>query len=329
MKKVLFVASECVPFIKTGGLADVVGSLPKYFDKSKYDVRVMIPKYTAIPEEYKNQMHYITHFYLELAWRKQYVGVFEMELNGVKFYFLDNEFYFSGSKPYGEIYQDIEKFAFFDKAALSTLPVIDFRPDIIHCHDWQTGLIPVYLKTVFAAGEFYRGIKSVMTIHNLRFQGIWDVETMQGLTGLPDYVFTPDKLEYKRDANMLKGGLVYADYITTVSDSYAQEIQTDYYGEGLDGLLAARHFDMQGIVNGIDYKTYDPETDPKIYTNYNASNFRKKKVNNKLKLQEELDLTVDKKKFMIRYLLHPDFVMTWQVTSAYSVNECDIMKKMQ
>ena len=140
MKKVLFVASECVPFIKTGGLADVVGSLPKYFDKSKYDVRVMIPKYTAIPEEYKNQMHYITHFYLELAWRKQYVGVFEMELNGVKFYFLDNEFYFSGSKPYGEIYQDIEKFAFFDKAALSTLPVIDFRPDIIHCHDWQTGL---------------------------------------------------------------------------------------------------------------------------------------------------------------------------------------------
>ena len=164
MKKVLFVASECVPFIKTGGLADVVGSLPKYFDKSKYDVRVMIPKYTAIPEEYKNQMHYITHFYLELAWRKQYVGVFEMELNGVKFYFLDNEFYFSGSKPYGEIYQDIEKFAFFDKAALSTLPVIDFRPDIIHCHDWQTGLIPVYLHDAFQQSEFYRGIQSIICL---------------------------------------------------------------------------------------------------------------------------------------------------------------------
>ena len=155
------------------------------------------------------------------------------------------------------------------------------------------------LKNEFQADSFYWGMKSIITIHNLKFQGVWDVKTMKGLTGFSADLFAPDKLEFHKDANMLKGGLVYADYITTVSDSYAQEIQTDYYGEGLDGLLAARHFDMQGIVNGIDYKTYDPETDPKIYTNYNASNFRKKKVNNKLKLQEELDLTVDKKKFMI------------------------------
>ena len=155
------------------------------------------------------------------------------------------------------------------------------------------------LKNEFQADSFYWGMKSIITIHNLKFQGVWDVKTMKGLTGFSADLFAPDKLEFHKDANMLKGGLVYADYITTVSDSYAQEIQTDYYGEGLDGLLAARHFDMQGIVNGIDYKTYDPETDPKIYTNYNASDFRKKKVNNKLKLQEELDLTVDKKKFMI------------------------------
>ena len=170
MKKVLFVASECVPFIKTGGLADVVGSLPKYFDKNEFDVRVMIPKYVSIPEEYKNQMEFVTHFYLELAWRKQYVGIFQMQYQGVTFYFLDNEFYFSGNRPYGEIYQDIEKFAFFSKAALSALPVIGFRPDIIHCHDWQTGLIPVYLKDSFQQGEFFRGIKSIMTIHNLKFQ---------------------------------------------------------------------------------------------------------------------------------------------------------------
>ena len=268
MKKVLFVASECVPFIKTGGLADVVGSLPKYFDKSKYDVRVMIPKYTAIPEEYKNQMHYITHFYLELAWRKQYVGVFEMELNGVKFYFLDNEFYFSGSKPYGEIYQDIEKFAFFDKAALSTLPVIDFRPDIIHCHDWQTGLIPVYLHDAFQQSEFYRGIQSIMTIHNLKFQGVWDKKTVMDTAGLDAYYFTPDKLEAFGDANYLKGGLVYADQITTVSNTYAEEIKTPFYGEKLDGLINAKSGCLTGIVNGLDYDEYNPAKDPLIYANY-------------------------------------------------------------
>ena len=299
MKKVLFVASECVPFIKTGGLADVVGSLPKYFDKSKYDVRVMIPKYTAIPEEYKNQMHYITHFYLELAWRKQYVGVFEMELNGVKFYFLDNEFYFSGSKPYGEIYQDIEKFAFFDKAALSTLPVIDFRPDIIHCHDWQTGLIPVYLHDAFQQGEFYRGIQSIMTIHNLKFQGVWDKKTVMDTAGLDAYYFTPDKLEAFGDANYLKGGLVYADQITTVSDTYAEEIKTPFFGEGLDGLLRARSNCLRGIVNGIDYDEYNPATDKYIDKNFSKANFRKEKVKNKTALQKELGLEVNPKKMMI------------------------------
>lgn len=179
------------------------------------------------------------------------------------------------------------------------LKQIDFCPDIIHCHDWQTGLIPVYLKNEFQADSFYWGMKSIMTIHNLKFQGVWDIKTMQGLTGFSASLFTPDKLEFKKDANMLKGGLVYADYITTVSDSYAQEIQTEYYGEGLNGLLSARHFDMQGIVNGIDYQVYDPAADTKIYTNYKPSDFRKKKYMNKVKLQAELGLAVDKKKYMI------------------------------
>lgn len=299
MKKVLFVASEVVPFIKTGGLADVAGSLPKYFNKEEYDVRVMLPKYLAIPEHFRNQMKYVTHFYLNLAWRSQYVGVLTMEYDGVTFYFIDNEFYFSGQKPYGSTYEDIEKFAFFDKAVLSALPLLDFRPDIIHCHDWQTGLIPVYLKDTFSEGEFFRGIKTIMTIHNLKFQGIWDVKTIKDISGLSAYYFAPDKLEAYGDANYLKGGIVYADYVTTVSETYSEEIKMPFYGEGLDGLMRARSNHLTGIVNGLDYNEYDPAKDPMIAKNYNAKTFRKEKIKNKRALQEELGLARDDKKFMI------------------------------
>lgn len=299
MKKILFVASEVVPFIKTGGLADVAGSLPKYFNKEEFDVRVMLPNYTSIPEEYKNKMQYRTHFYMNLAWRSQYVGILEMEYDGVRFYFIDNEFYFSGAKPYGNVYEDIEKFAFFCKASLSALPLIDFRPDIIHCHDWQTGLLPVYIKDTFSQGDFYRGIKTIMTIHNLKFQGVWDVKTVRDITGLNISYFTPDKLEAYGDANYLKGGLVFADAITTVSDTYAEEIKMPFYGEKLDGLIRSRENVLTGIVNGIDYDEYNPETDSLIYKNYNAKNFRKEKVKNKRGLQEELHLNQDEKKFMI------------------------------
>ncbi len=301
MKKILFAASECVPFIKTGGLADVCGALPKEFDKTEWDVRVVLPNYSCIREEYRSQLTYVTHFYMSAGndIADKYVGVLKYVLDGITYYLIDNREYFDCETPYGDIRYDIEKFCFFDKAVLSILKQIDFRPDLIHCHDWETGLIPVYLKNEFQADSFYWGIKSVMTIHNLKFQGVWDVKTMRGLTGFAENLFTPDKLEFRRDANMLKGGLVYADYITTVSDSYAQEIQTEYYGEGLNGLLAARHFDMQGIVNGIDYEVYNPQTDDKLYVNYDAQSFRKKKYMNKTKLQEELGLTVDKKKYMI------------------------------
>ena len=230
----------------------------------------------------------------------KYVGVLKYEQDGVTYYFIDNQEFFTGFSPYtSDTKFEIEKYTFFDKAVLSMLPLIDFKPDIIHCHDWQTGLLPVYLKNEFAANPFFWGIKTIITIHNLKFQGIWDKEWVQGVSGLTDNLFTPDKLEFKKDANMLKGGLVYADYITTVSDTYANEIQTEYYGEGLNGLLSARHFDMQGIVNGIDYNAYDPQTDGRIYCNYNASDFRKKKFNNKTKLQQDLGLAVDKKKYMI------------------------------
>ena len=190
------------------------------------------------------------------------------------YYFIDNREYFECFLPYGDIRYDVEKFIFFDKAVLSMLPLIGFQPQLIHCHDWQTGFIPVYLKNEFQGDPFFWGMKSIMTIHNLKFQGVWDVKTVKALSGLPADLFTPDKLEFKKDSNMLKGGLVYADYITTVSDTYANEIQTDFYGEGLNGLLAARHYDMQGIVNGIDYNEYNPQTDNKIYVNYGAEDFQ-------------------------------------------------------
>lgn len=300
MKKILFAASEGVPFIKTGGLADVVGSLPKCIDKEYYDVRVILPKYTCMKDEMKEKLQYVTHFYMDFHWKNEYVGVMTAEVDGIKYYFVDNEFFFNGFKPYSDnALFEIEKYAFFCKAVLSILPVIDFRPDLIHCHDWQTGLIPVYLHERFAGGEFYQNIKTVMTIHNLKFQGKWGVKEVQEITGLPDYYFTADKLEAYKDANLLKGGLVFADAITTVSDTYAEEIKTDFYGEGLNGLLNARTNDLRGIVNGIDYTDFSPEVDSYIQYPYNPDNFRKEKIKNKRALQEELGLEKDDKTMMI------------------------------
>lgn len=294
MKNILFAASECVPFIKTGGLADVVGSLPKYFDKKKYDVRVVLPKYSCMNQKWKDQLEYMDHFYMNLAGEDRYVGILKYVQDGITFYFIDNEYYFNGFAPYdGDPRWNIEKFAFFSKAVLSILPVIDFRPELIHCHDWQTGLIPVYLDNFRFLGEYYRGIKSVMTIHNLKFQGVWDTSTVRQITGLPEYYFAPDKLEAYRDANLLKGGIVYADKVTTVSQTYAQEIKTPFFGEGLDGLMSARSNDLCGIVNGLDYDEYCPFKDTRIAKRFTVDTFRKNKVSNKLSLQEELGLDKD------------------------------------
>ena len=299
MKRILFAASEGNPFIKTGGLADVVGALPKYLDKEKFDVRVFLPKYLCIPKDCRQKMKYITEIYTDMPRGKEYIGIYEAKVDGIVYYFIDNEHYFAGNSPYHQIFEDVNKFAFYCRAVLACLPELGFCPDIIHCHDWQAALIPVFLDAFYRENPFYRNIRTIMTIHNLRFQGIWDIETMQGLTGLPDYVFTPDKLEFKRDANMLKGGLVYADYITTVSETYAYEIQTPMYGEGLDGLLSARHMDLRGIVNGIDYDIWNPNTDEKIDKNYTIKTFKKGKAANKKALQQALGLAVDEGKMLI------------------------------
>lgn len=299
MKRIAYIASECVPFIKTGGLADVVGTLPKIFDKSEYDVRIIIPNYMCIPSKYKEKLKFITNFQMDIGDRSQYVGIMYMEYEGVPIYFIDNEYYFNGLSPYSEDKWDIEKFCYFSKAALAILPVVGFHPDIVHCHDWQAGMVPVYLKTLFAGNPFFSGIRSIMTIHNLKFQGKWSIEHIKYCSGLPDYLFTADKLEINSAGSMLKGGLVYADTITTVSNTYAYEIQTPYYGEGLDGLLQARHQSLVGIVNGIDYDVYNPEKDKHLEKAYNIKNFRKNKVANKLALQKELGLPVDKSQFVL------------------------------
>ena len=241
MRNILFAASEGVPFIKTGGLADVVGSLPRDIDKEYYDVRVIMPRYNCMYQEMKDKMEYMTSFYMDFDYKSTYVGLFHAEVDGVQYYFIDNNDFFATEKVYtDDALFEIKRFAYFSKAVLSALPTIGFRPDLIHCHDWQTGLIPVYLKGSFQENEFYRGIKTVMTIHNLRFQGKWDPKTVAAITGLPDYYFTPDKLEAYKDANLLKGGIVYADAVTTVSPTYAEEIKTPFYGETLEGILNAR-----------------------------------------------------------------------------------------
>lgn len=299
MKKILFVSSEAVPYIKTGGLADVVGSLPKYFDRNEYDVRVMLPKYACMDATFLPNLRFVCHFYVNLNWRKQYVGILESEYRGIHYYFVDNEFYFAGSSPYNNIYEDVEKFAYFSKAVLASLPYIDYAPDVIHCHDWQTGLVPVYLHTAFGDDNFYAGIKTVFSIHNLKFQGRWRIREVIDITGLPEQIFNDKELESYGEANYLKGGVVYADAVTTVSPSYANEITTQEGGEGLHGLMNARRNVLHGILNGIDYDEFNPQTDPYIESNFSSKSVLSGKKANKAALQKELGLSVRESAFVI------------------------------
>lgn len=299
MVKILFAASEAVPFMKTGGLADVTGSLPGYFDKKRYDVRIILPKYMCMDEQWKGRLRFLCHFYVNLSWRKQYVGIFEAKHEEITYYFVDNEYYFAGDKPYNNIHEDVEKFAYFSKAVLEALPYLDFCPEIIHCHDWQTGLIPVFLRTLYGGERYYCGIRTVFSIHNLKFQGRWTLQAVMDITGLPEQIFTSDKLEAYGEANYLKGGVVYADAVTTVSRTYAQEITTPEGGEGLDGLMNARSNALYGIPNGIDYKEYNPLTDVYLEGHFNEKNYAGIKIINKKNLQRRLGLPVGKDTFLL------------------------------
>ncbi len=299
MKKILFVASEAVPFIKTGGLADVTGSLAHYIDRQNYDVRVILPKYACMEDNLKKKLRFHAHFYVSLGWRNQYVGILETEEAGVHYYFVDNEYYFAGSQPYNQLHEDIEKFAYFSKAVLAATEMIGFVPDIIHCHDWQAALVPVFLKAFASDYPQLQRTKTICTIHNLRFQGRYSIDVVKNLTGLPDEYFTPDKLESYGEANFLKGGIAYADAVTTVSPTYALEIMTKEGGESLDGLLYARRDSLYGIINGLDTQAYDPGHDIYLTHNFSVADMKTGKRENKLALQRELGLPEDADTMMI------------------------------
>ena len=287
--KVLFAASECVPFVKTGGLADVAGALSKALVRQGVDARVILPLYREIPQSYRERMEHCLYFYVNLGWRRQYVGIEKLELNGVTFYFVDNLQYFDRPYIYGSGGDEGERFSYFCRAVMEAMPQIDFIPDILHCHDWQTGMIPALLEAQYRTLPLYRNIKTVFTIHNLRYQGVFPIHEIEEYLSLGDWAYDNAHLEFYGQCSFMKGGLVFADKITTVSPTYAQEIQTAYYGERLDGLLRSRVNDLSGVLNGIDTEEYNPQTDPDIAVHYGADTFAQK-VQNKLALQRELGL---------------------------------------
>ncbi|WP_210609243.1 glycogen synthase GlgA [Priestia flexa] len=284
---VLFAVSECVPFIKTGGLADVAGALPKELKQLGTNVSVIMPKYSLIPEQYSEQMTLEKVIYVQVGWRRQYCGIYTLEMNGTQYIFIDNEYYFKRDSLYGH-YDDAERFAFFSKAVLEAIPTLINEPDIIHCHDWHTAMIPFLLRAQY---NMYDHIETVFTIHNLQFQGVFPKQNLYELLNLNDYHFTSNQLEFYGNLNFMKGGLVSADKITTVSPTYRNEIQMPYYGEKLDGLLRQRDQDLIGIVNGIDDQAYNPEVDELIAFNYSAQDLAGKNKN-KEDLQAYLGLDV-------------------------------------
>ena len=300
-RSVAFIGSECYPFVKTGGLGDVMYALPKALTKQNCDVKVILPRYKCIPAKYQEKMIYRGAFNMDLCadGKSYYVGIMEYVWDGVVYDFIDNEEFFSWGNPYTNLVDDIPKFCFFGKAALAALNYMDWIPDIIHCHDWQAALAPIYLRTLFENTPIANA-KTVLTIHNLRFQGIYDIKTIQYWSGLPSGLFDYAVLKQGyQDANMLKGGLSYATMISTVSNTYADEIQTPFYGENLDAHLRFHSGKLRGIVNGIDCEQWDSKTDALLAANYDRSDAVAKKKENKLALQAQLGLEQDENKFVI------------------------------
>ena len=300
-RSVAFIGSECYPFVKTGGLGDVMSALPKSLAKLNCDVKVIIPRYKCIPQKFQEKMEYKGSFSMDLCadGKQYYVGIMEYQEDGVVYDFIDNDEFFSWGNPYTNLIDDIPKFCYFGKAALAALNYLDWTPDVVHCHDWQAALAPLYLRTCFKDSNVGRA-SCVLTIHNLRFQGIYDRKTIQYWSGLPDYVFNKDCLTQNwLDANMLKGGITYSNVVTTVSNTYAAEIQTEEYGEGLEEHLRYHHNKLVGIVNGIDTDIWNPATDKLLAAPYDSTNVIENKKANKKALQESLGLEVDDHKIVI------------------------------
>ena len=280
--KVLYAASEALPFAASGGLADVAGSLPQALRKRLIGCRVVMPLYSTIKQELKDTMKFITNISVPVAWRRQYCGIFEAKYGGVTYYPLDNEYYFKREGLYG-YYDDAERFAFFSRAILEIIPHIDFKPDVIHCNDWQTALTPLYYSTIYATQPGYENIKTVFTIHNIQYQGVYGKELIDNVVGL-DYSHK-NLIEYDDTVNFAKAAIECANAVSTVSPSYAKEILDPWYSHGLDTILKERSFKLRGILNGIDVENYNPETDKDIFKNYSAEKMTGK-ATNKRELQK-------------------------------------------
>ena len=285
--KVLYVASEALPFMASGGLGDVAGSLPQALRKRLIGCRVVMPLYDTIKQEWKDKMTFITNISVPVAWRRQYCGIFQAKHEGVIYYLIDNQYYFKRDTIYGH-YDDAERFTFFSRAVLEILPVVDFKPDIIHCNDWQSALTPVFYSTFYSKDPWYQGIKTVFTIHNIQYQGTYGMELVNDVIGLnpADTAI----VEYDGDVNFMKGAIECANKVTTVSPSYANEILDPWYSHGLDTILRERQWKLQGILNGIDTVNYDPETDESIAKNYTVKDVKQGKAENKRQLQENMGL---------------------------------------
>ena len=289
--KLFFAASEVAPFIKTGGLADVAGSLPNALAKLGHDVRVILPLYSAIPAMWRRQMTFLKSFHFPLSWRNAYCGLFSLEYQGLTYYFIDNEYYFQREGLYGQ-FDDGERFAYFSRAVVEVPIQLGWSPDIIHCNDWQTSLVPVYLLEARHREPLLMHTKSVFTIHNIEYQGQFDRNILGDVLGLDESYFREDMLSYYGDVNLVKGAIYAADYITTVSPTYAKELQYAFYAHGLEGVIADNYHKFTGILNGIDMEHNNPATDPFLPTPYSAAD-PSGKAACKAALQEKLGLNVD------------------------------------
>ena len=300
-RSIAFIGSECYPFVKTGGLGDVMHALAKELSKKNCDVKVILPRYACIDQKWQEKMVYKGSFYMDLTsdGGQYYVGIMEYVNDGVVYDFIDNQEFFTSGNPYTSIIGDIPKYCYFAKAALAALNYMNWIPNVIHCHDWQAGLVPVFLRDTFRDSPV-SSAKTVFTIHNLRFQGIFNIDTFRYWTNLSYEVLSNDAIRSGRDdVNMLKAGISYSDAVTTVSKTYAGEIQTAQYGEQLDGHLRYYSYKLRGIVNGIDCDIWNPATDKLLPYNYDVSNAIEQKRLNKLALQEELGLVKDENKMVI------------------------------
>lgn len=276
--KILFVTSEAAPFIKTGGLADVSFALPKALHEKGEDVRIIMPKYEDIPSDFTSKTTQLASFGVSVGWRNQYCGLQYLSYDGIPVYFVDNEYYFKRHGCYG-YFDDGERFAYFCRAVMESVQYMDdFYPDVIHCNDWQTGMIPLYLSDIYKGRPEFSGAKSVYTIHNLKYQGRFSKSVITDLLGIGEDYFNEDKIKYYDGISFMKAGIVYADKVTTVSKTYAKEIQQAYYGEGLDGLLRQKSDKLSGVINGIDYSKYDPRKDKYIEANYGLTTLKNKEI---------------------------------------------------